>query len=84
MLLSKYYSTNLTNLILFVIMTILIIESKQELEHNSFQGDHWNHFLNILNTGEKITKPLTGIAANVVQVGTAGTSLKKLFDLDEE
>jgi len=46
---------------------------------NDSAGDHWNHFVNILKEGEHATRPVAGIASNVLQVGQAGAELNALF-----
>jgi len=42
-------------------------------------GDHWNHFVNILEQGEKVTGLIAGIAENVVKIGKAGKDFAGLF-----
>jgi len=38
-------------------------------------GDHWNHFLNILDEGQKATAGIAGISGNVIKVAQDAASL---------
>jgi hypothetical protein len=42
-------------------------------------GDHWNHFLNILDQGVRVTGAIAGIAENVVRIGKSAKEFAGLF-----
>lgn len=42
-------------------------------------GDHWNHFIEILNQAETVTGAVAGIAENVVRIGQAAKDFAGMF-----
>lgn len=44
-------------------------------------GDHWNHFINILEQGKIATDKLAGVSGNVVKVGTDAAQFLALFGI---
>ncbi|TMW67896.1 hypothetical protein Poli38472_007568 [Pythium oligandrum] len=48
---------------------------------NDAPGDHWNHFINILEQTQNATGKIAGVSDNVVKVGTNATQFLALFGI---